>query len=45
MAFGDNETFNVLDVKAILDIQRYARIDVDAAAAEFLFPDRALLVA
>jgi hypothetical protein len=44
VAFGDNETFNVLDVKAALDIQRYARIDVDATAAEFLFPDRALLV-
>jgi len=43
-AFGDNETFNVLDVKAILDIDRYARIDVDATAAEFLYPDHALLV-
>jgi hypothetical protein len=43
-AFGDNETFNVLDVKAILGIDRYARIDVDATAAEFLYPDRALLV-
>jgi hypothetical protein len=43
-AFGDNETFNLLDVKAILDIDRYARIDVDATAAEFLYPDRALLV-
>ncbi len=45
VAFGDNETFNILDVKAILDIQRYARIDVDATAADFLFPDRALLIA
>jgi hypothetical protein len=43
-AFGDNETFNVLDVKALLDIDRYARIDVDATAAEFLYPDRAQLV-
>jgi hypothetical protein len=43
VAFGDNETFNVLDVKATLDIERYARIDVDAAAAEFLYSDRALL--
>jgi hypothetical protein len=42
-AFGDNETFNLLDVKAIFDIDRYARIDVDATAAEFLYPDRALL--
>jgi hypothetical protein len=43
VAFGDNETFNVLDVSATLDIERYARIDVDAPAAEFLYPDRALL--
>jgi hypothetical protein len=40
VAFGDNETFNVLDVKAMLDIERYARINVDAAAAEFLYTDR-----
>ncbi len=39
VAFGDNETFNVLDVKATLDIERYARIDVDAAAPEYLYPD------
>jgi hypothetical protein len=44
-AFGDNETFNVLDVKATLDIERYARIDVDAGAPEYLYPDPALLVA
>jgi hypothetical protein len=43
VAFGDNETFNVLDVKATLDIERYARIDVEAATAEFLYSDRALL--
>jgi hypothetical protein len=45
VAFGDNETFNVLDVKAILDIDRYARIDVDAGAAEYLYPDLKLLAA
>ena len=45
VAFGDNETLNVLDVKATLDIERYARIDVDAAAAERLYPDPALLAA
>jgi hypothetical protein len=43
VAFGDNEAFNVLDVKATLDIKRYARIDLDAAAAEFLYADPALL--
>jgi hypothetical protein len=42
--FGDNETFNVLDVKATLDIERYARIDVEAAAPDCLYADPALLV-
>jgi hypothetical protein len=45
VAFGDNETFNVLDVKVTLDMERYARIDVDAAAAECLYSDRVLLAA
>ncbi len=43
VAFGDNETFNVLDVKGTLDILRYARVYVDAVAAEFLYPDPATL--
>jgi hypothetical protein len=33
----------VLDIKATLDIERYARIDVDAQSAERLYPDPALL--
>ena len=45
VAFGDNATLNVLDVKTTLDIDRYARIDVDAAAAKNLYPDPALLSA
>jgi hypothetical protein len=45
VAFGDNETLNVLDVKATLDIDRYARIDVDATAPEYLYPDPKLLEA
>jgi len=45
VAFGDNETLNVLDIKSTLDIDRYARIDVDAAAADGLYPDPALLAA
>ncbi len=45
VAFGDNETFNVLDVKAILDMERYARIDVEATAAQFLYQDQASLAA
>jgi hypothetical protein len=43
VAFGDNETFNLLDVKATLDMERYARIDVDAASADELYSDPALL--
>ncbi len=43
VAFGDNDTFNVLDVKGVLDIERYGRVNVDAAAPEFLYPDRGLL--
>jgi len=45
VAFGDNETLNVLDVKATLDIDRYARIDVDATAPQYLYPDPKLLAA
>jgi hypothetical protein len=43
VAFGDNDTFNVLDVKGILDIERYARICVDASAPQYLYPDGAPL--
>jgi hypothetical protein len=43
VAFGDNHTFNVLDVKGTLDIERYARVYVDATAQEFLYANRALL--
>jgi hypothetical protein len=43
VAFGDNDSFNVLSVKGTLDIERYGRINVDAAAPEFLYPDRSLL--
>jgi hypothetical protein len=43
VAFGDNDTFNVLNVKAILDIERYGRVNVDAASAAFLYADRRLL--
>jgi hypothetical protein len=43
IAFGDNDTFNVLDVKGMLDIERYGRVNVDAATPEFLYADRNLL--
>ena len=38
VAFGDNETVNVLDVKGMLDIDRYGRVFVDAAAPERALP-------
>jgi hypothetical protein len=37
VAFGDNDTFNVLDVKGALDIARYGRVNVDASAPELLY--------
>jgi hypothetical protein len=43
VAFGDNHTCNVLSVKGMLDIARYGRVNVDAAAPEFLYADRRLL--
>ncbi len=43
--FGDNDSVNVLDVKRMLDIDRYGRVFVDAAAPEQLYRDRAALAA
>ena len=43
VAFGDNGTFNILSVKGTLDIERYGRVNVDAAAPEFLYADRTVL--
>jgi hypothetical protein len=43
--FGDNETVNVLDVKRMLDIDRYGRVFVDAASPAGLYRDRAALAA
>jgi hypothetical protein len=43
VAFGDNETFNVLDVKGTLDIERFARVSIDAPSAESLYADPAAL--
>jgi hypothetical protein len=43
VAFGDNDTLNVLDVNRMLDIERYRRVNVGATASEFLYPDRSRL--
>ena len=43
VAIGDNNTFNVLDVEKLLDIERFGRVDVDATSPETLYPDPKLL--
>ncbi len=43
VAFGDNTTFHVLDVGQMLNIERFARIDVHATAPAELHPDPRLL--
>ena len=43
VAFGGDDTCNVLSVKGTLDIERYGRVDVDAASPYLLYADRRLL--
>jgi hypothetical protein len=43
VAFGDNDTCNILDVKGTLDIERYARININASSPQSLYPDARLL--
>src|ERR1700694_3669006 len=43
VAFGWNDTLNVLDVKCALDVERYRRVNIDATAPEFLYNDQSLL--
>ena len=43
VAFGVNDTLNILDVKCILDIERYRRANINASAAEGLYGDTARL--
>jgi hypothetical protein len=43
VAFGDNQTFNILDVGSFLDIERYAKVDVNATAPQGLYGSRARL--
>jgi hypothetical protein len=45
VAFGDNDTCNVLDVTGMLDIERYGRVRVDATGPELLYRDRESLAA
>jgi hypothetical protein len=43
VAFGDNDTVNVLDLRRMLDIDRYGRVSIDATAPEKLYRDPRLL--
>jgi hypothetical protein len=43
VAFGENDTMNVLAVTGILDIERHRRVNINATAAEFLHAEPALL--
>lgn len=45
VAFGDNDRLNVLDIKGMLDVERYGRVNVDATAPQGLYPDRSMLAA
>jgi hypothetical protein len=44
VAFGWNDTLNVLDLKCLLDVERYRRVDVNARGPEALYPDAGHLV-
>jgi hypothetical protein len=43
VAFGDNDTVNILDARRMIDIDRYGRVFVDAKGPDMLYPNRALL--
>ena len=43
VAFGWNDEMNVLDVKCMLDVERYRRVNVDATRPGELYPEPALL--
>jgi hypothetical protein len=43
VAFGWNDALNVLDVRTLIDVERYRRVNVDAARPQELFPDAAAL--
>jgi hypothetical protein len=43
VAFGSNDTFHVLDVAGMLNIERYGRVNIDATTPHSLYPDRRLL--
>jgi hypothetical protein len=40
VAFGDNQTLNLLDIRRLLDIERYGRINVNATSPAALYDAR-----
>lgn len=44
IAFGWNDTLHVLDLKGLLDVERYRRVNIDATGPELLYGDRTLLL-
>ena len=45
VAFGWNDTLNIVDVKGLLDIERYRRVNIEATSPSELYPDREWLAA
>jgi hypothetical protein len=43
IAFGWNDALHVLDVKGLLDIERFRKVDIDAKAPARLYPDPGVL--
>ncbi len=43
VAFGDNDTLNLLDVPSVLNIERFRRVNVAATSPELLYADRSRL--
>jgi hypothetical protein len=43
VAFGSNDTLHVLDVRRMLDIERFGRVNIDARSPQALYPDQRLL--
>jgi len=43
VAFGNNEVLNLLDVRSVLNIERFRRVNVAATSPELLYPDRSRL--
>jgi hypothetical protein len=43
VAFGWTGVLNILDIKCLLDVERYRRVDVNASAPQRLYRDPALL--